>query len=343
MKKIIYCTLSCIVLIGCHQKNAAAEARADTDAEKTTAPALGSSLNCFTDSKAILNQINQKSTITQLEAANSALKKCTPKLENTQLYQLLDSANNMYQRFLTTTSGEESMEGINAYGYAKEYPDSATDLGHGDAASIKKTLPQRDQYLVDQVGKQYIQFLDVGEGYFLLKQNPQYAVDLFAPYLPRAEAVFIQRMAKDNTDILYSDAAIAISWQQLVERALFWENYIQQYPNSRFVEDAKYLLQEYEYLSFIGSDNSNAFGFSEGRYMVETEEVKPALTWLAKQPNSQVAKKAQLFLDYTSKYYPSIQDNDYDQQYKPIVRLLQLTVPDFKRDCHHTALCIDFE
>lgn len=331
--------LSCLTLSACHQKNNSTEQQAKS--QEKTQPTPTKALNCFSNTKDILSKIDQKSSIQQLTAANTALKKCVPELNHAHIYQLLESSSLMYQRFLTTTSGDESMQGLNAYGYAKDYPKNAQDLGHGDAVTIKKTLPQRDQYLMDQVGKQYIQFLDIGEGYFELKQHPQYAVDMFTAYLPKDEAVFIQRMAKDNAEILYSDASISIPWRELVERGLFWEKYIQQYPNSPFIQDAQYLYSEYEYLSFMGSDNSNTFGFSEGHYTVEETEIKPALTWLAKQPNSRMAKKAQQFLSYTSKHYPSLKYDDYAGQYKPLVRFLQLTAPDFKRDCHHHVLCED--
>ncbi len=37
-------------------------------------------------------------------------------------------------------------------------------------------------------------------------------------------------MAKDNQDIFYNDGALAVSWKELTERALFWEKFIQKYP-----------------------------------------------------------------------------------------------------------------
>ncbi|MFW1857974.1 hypothetical protein [Acinetobacter defluvii] len=339
MKKIVYCTLSFIILAACHQKPTSTAQHHETQ-QKAKAELI-TQVDCFADTHEILSRISQESSIQQLSAANTAVKKCTPKLNNTQIYQLLESTDLMYQRFLTTASGDESMEGLNAYGYAKAYPENAKDLGYENAAIIKQTLPQRDQYLIDHIGKQYIQFLDIGEGYFELKQNPQYAVDMFVPYLPKAEALFIQRMAKDNSDILYSDAAIAIPWQELVERALFWEKYIQQYPKSYFIQDAQLLFKEYEYLSFMGSDNSDTFGFANGHYFVETKEVKPALLWLSQQPHSKLSEKAKLFLKHTSNYYPDWKQDEYDKQRDSLITLLQLTPSDFHRDCHRAALCKD--
>lgn len=335
MKKIVSSLLCCMTLSACQQKNQATE-QPDITQEKVQH--ILTTVDCFSDTKAILSQIDQKSSIQQLAVTNSTLKKCIKNLNHTQIYQLLESTNLMYQRFLTTSSGGESMQGLNAYGYALFYPDNAKDLGQGDAATIKKNLPQRDQYLMDQVGKQYIQFLDVGEGYFELKQHPQYTVDMFAAYLPQAEAVFIQRMAKDNADILYSDAAITISGQALAERALFWENYIKQYPQSRYIKDAELLLNEYQYLIFIGSENSPSFSFSKHHFTIQPE-TQQALHWLSRQPDTPLVLSAQFFAEALAE--PATTLSDEQQAYDFVKQYMNLKPRNDRRDCHQYALCND--
>ncbi|MDQ9023045.1 hypothetical protein RFI02_18240 [Acinetobacter sichuanensis] len=337
MKKMLFLFLSCFTLAACNQNTSSSQQ--NTQTQTKAKPIIETTADCLTDTQEILSKIDQKSSIQQLSSANFVLKKCIKTLNHAQLYTLLATTDKMYARFLTTTSGDDSLTGLNAYGYAKFYPENAQDLGYNTAESIKKTLPKRDQYLMDQIGKEYIQFLDIGEGYFDLKRHPLYVADLFASYLPEAEAVFIRRMAQDNSDILYSDAAISIPWQTLVERALFWEKYLEKYPNSRFNQDAKNLFHEYEYLSFMGSDNSDTFGFSNGHYVVESEEVLPALKWLAKQPHSKIAEKARIFLDYTAKNYATIGDQDYDKQHESLIKLLKLTPSNYEIDCHTGALC----
>ena len=328
--------LSCLTLSACHQKNNSTEQHSKS--QEKTQPTPTKALNCFSDTKDILSKIDQKSSIQQLTAANTALKKCVPELNHAQIYQLIDHSHLMYQRFLTTTSGDEAMQGLNAYGYAKDYPKNTKDLGQVDAATIKKTLPQRDQYLMDQVGKQYIQFLDIGEGYFELKQHPQYAVDMFTAYLPKDEAVFIQRMAKDNANILYSDSAIAISGQALAERALFWENYIKQYPKSKYRKDAELLFNEYKYLIFIGSENSPAFSFYNHRFTIQPD-TQQALDWLETQPDTQLVLTGQFYREALAELAPKL--NDEQDAYNFIKQHMSLESRNDQRDCHHHVLCED--
>ncbi|OTG91684.1 hypothetical protein [Acinetobacter sp. ANC 3832] len=287
-----------------------------------------------------LKKINHSSKIETLMQANVDIKKCLPKLNKIQIYQVLDASTQMYQQFLETKSGNESMEGLNAYGYVAFYPENAKDLGQGNVKTIKKSLPQRDQYLIDQIGKEYIQFLDIGEGLFELKRHPQYVADYFAASLPPADAEFIRRMAKDNTDILYSDSAISIPRKELAQRALFWEKYIAQYPKSRLIHDAKFLLNEYQNLIFLGSDNSPTFEFHDHRFHWADPEAKQAIEWLTEQPDTQVTLSAQYFLEMMAESYPQLNTKN-SEPYDLVKKHLNLKQISDNRECHSDALCYD--
>ena len=42
----------------------------------------------------------------------------------------------------------------------------------------------------------------------------------------------------------------------IAARALFWEDYLQTYPKSSYQRDAEYLLKQYTYFLFRGSEQS---------------------------------------------------------------------------------------
>lgn len=88
-------------------------------------------------------------------------------------------------------------------------------------------LSPRDQYLLQHEGQAYIELLYQGEGMFTYRRQPNYLVDVFSKALPADQKEFLSRMAKDNQDIFYNDGALAVSWKELTERALFWEKFIQ--------------------------------------------------------------------------------------------------------------------
>lgn len=277
--------------------------------------------------------INEKSTIEALKNTNQKIKKCIPSLSSEQRYTLIEQTGEMYGRFLMTKSGNESLEGLNAYGYAKFYPEYAPE----SALTLKKKLTKRDQYLIDQIDTEYIQFLDTGEGYFDLRLHPQYFIDYFVPHLPKDEAIFIEKMANDNKDILYSDSSIAISGKELAERAYFWENYIKTFPNSNFIKEAKYLLNEYKKLIFIGLDNSPAFSFQDHHFKIE-EETNKATYWLMDQKDTQLTLAAQFYHEMLAESYPEL--SDLSEAYEFVQKRMGIEEKFRKEyDCHSGVLC----
>lgn len=280
-----------------------------------------------------VKSITKKSQIKALKSTNQKIKNCLPLITVEQRYQLIQETSDMYARFLTTQSGNESLEGLNAYGYAKLYPKESPV----NAATLKKKLTERDQYLIDHIGNEYIQFLAVGEGFFDLKMDPQYFIDYFVPHLPKDEAVFIEKMAKDNQDNLYSDSAITISGKALAERAYFWENYIKIYPNSNFIKEAKYLLNEYKELIFIGIDNSPAFSFQEHHFKIE-EETNKATYWLMDQKDTQLTLAAQFYHEMLAESYPDLKD--VSEAYAFVKQRMGIEEKFGKEyDCHSGVLC----
>jgi hypothetical protein len=132
---------------------------------------------------------------------------------------------------------------------------------------------------------------------FTYRRQPNYLVDVFAKALPADQKEFLTRMAKDNQEIFYNDGALAISWKELTERALFWEKFIQKYPKSYFINDAKLLFNEYRYFIFFGLDNTPV----SDEYAPNTWFDKDALQqiqFLSTQSQSSLAKPAQQFLKF---------------------------------------------
>lgn len=59
-------------------------------------------------------------------------------------------------------------------------------------------------------------------------------------------------MAKDNKDIFYDDGALAISWKDLSERALFWEKFIQNIQRVILLMMQNYYLMSTDILFSLG-------------------------------------------------------------------------------------------
>ncbi len=142
------------------------------------------------------------------------------------------------------------------------------------------------------------EILNIGEGFYTIRLNPNYLVKHFAPTLSRADQIFIKALAQQNQEQFYYDAGIAIIWKELGARAVFWEQYAQKYPKSFFAKDAKVLADYYLYFFIYGMDNTHPlqyFDEQENKPVIESEAEQAFMLIKTKYPNSNASQKIRQF------------------------------------------------
>lgn len=320
-----------------------------------------------TDCNAIsqaLNNITNSSTIDEIETIEHQLTECLPTTDNATQLQWANEYINAYQKFLSLWHNDKPILNQNSeilfdnivydYLYHQKQP-SDSDLNQ---------LPKRVAYLLDLGIRKKIQLVDMCEGIFGFSADYGNFTQIITPHLPKDQAVFIQRLTKDNQDIFWCDAGIAISLRELIERTLFWQDFIQKYPESQFIDDAKYLYQFYEYHLFFGSENTHWLEDDKTAFIDYTEEgdnktIEEHFIDLAKQDNA-LGKKAHAYLEFVatpvdkreqkyplkSEEYPS---EEYEEWQKIELARLQLHTAlgilnnptDGSTDCFSAPICLE--
>ncbi len=257
---------------------------------------------CLAQNKA-MEKIDDTSKIEAIYAVQKQLKACLPTVSNAKVLALLKSYQTMYNRFLASDlNSDADYETFNSAIYELYY-------GDGLSSAQLKTLTPRDQYLVGLVKSDADVSINAeGEGFFSFGHNLKTMADIFTPYLRQDQSEFIQRMAKDNQDAFWSDASVTVSLEELIERALFWENYIQQYPDGYRIKDAKYLLDFYRYIIFFGAENTQWTDDAIRKFMMPEDE--QMIQQLSKHPSSVLAKDSQNFLRFLA-----LSDSERQQKY----------------------------
>ena len=295
-----------LTLSACQPKSAVApEVEVKDSADQIRQPSVDKSTkleitnNSAVDAKTCLalsksmQKVDNTSKIEAIYAIQKPLQSCLPTASNAEVLNLLKSYQAMYERFLWEETDLNSAE------FDQDFFDVMNVLEQGEKAPEEKlkNLSPRVRYLIGliQHGAD-VRVYNLGEGYYAFSHDLKAMADIFTPYLRPDQKAFIQRMAKDNQDIFWSDAAITTSFEELVERAVFWEDYITRYPNGYAVKDAKILLDLYRYSLFFGSDNTGwtddaIHEFIEPKY-------KQTVVALTKRPNSILAKDATNYLNF---------------------------------------------
>lgn len=269
----------------------------EKSATKTTT-ATDSALDaktCLELSKS-MKKVDETSKIEAIYAIQKQLKACLPTASNGEVLNLLKDYQAMYERFLWD---DDDAAAINETDFDEDYYDVMYALEWNEKVPEEKLqkMSARTRYLIGLIQNDAdVRAYNLGEGYYAFSHDLKAMADIFTPYLRPDQKAFIQRMAKDNQDIFWSDAAITTSFAELVERAQFWEDYITRYPNGYAVKDAKILLDLYRYALFFGSDNTR-WTDDDIREFLEPED-KQTMVALTKRPNSILAKDATNYLNF---------------------------------------------
>ncbi len=250
---------------------------------------------------ATINAVGHKSEIKEIHAVQSQLSACLPTATNAEVLQWLAEYQAMYRRFLGSDSDWND----------EAFYDLMNTIAQGKTVTVAqlRLVNPRIRYLVGLVrSRAEVDVKYRGKGLFVFHHDLNAMANLFIPYLPEDQAIFVERMAKDNQDIFWNDATIAIAYYPLIKRAIFWEDYIKQYPDSYFIQDAKHLFNQYRYLLFFGAEDTQWTNETINKFLAP--EYKLLLRQLTKRQNSVLAEDAQVFLAFMT-----MSDRERQQQY----------------------------
>ena len=234
--------------------------------------------------------IDAERTTFALEQINQDLKLCLPLSNFEEQKHFLSLSNQMYRKFLTVNRNAAQQAAFEHYAFdLSQHP--TLQQNHFEQLNL------RDQYLLKHTGQAYIEVIDVGEGQLQYRRSPEYLAKIFAPYMPPAEQIFIENLAAQNMQPAFTESRLSIEPHEIVNRALFWEEYLKQYPNSSYRKDARYLLQRYSVFLFLGLSDSPVSESYIDRYAIQNSAMEE-IEKLAKLKNSTLAAQADKFLQF---------------------------------------------
>lgn len=167
------------------------------------------------------------------EAIKLKLKTATPKIAN-ELY-----TNYFKQNELLLSKILESELPI----LDKFYSDDPTD---------KKKIAT----LHTKLKKNNLEFDELGEGYVEITTISDFYSQLFSKYVTEDYKEYLYVISQENKTTYQSDAGLIITFKELGERIIYWENFINKYPDSKLLPQVKEDLKGYRLDYILGLDNT---------------------------------------------------------------------------------------
>ena len=291
--------------------------------------------------------IDADRTTFALEQVNQDLKLCLPLSTFEEQKHLLTLSNQMYKNFLSVERTASQQTAFENYAFdLAQHP--TVQQNHFEQLTL------RDQYLLKHKGQAYVELFDAGKGQLNYRRSPEYLARIFAPYMTEAEQAFRENLAAQNMQPVWVKQSLMIEPHEIVVRALFWEDYLKQYPKSSYRQNAEYLMHMYALFLFIGTPASPVSDNFLNSYAVQSSSLDE-IEKLAQLKNSALAAQAGKFLQFLQlseeqriKHIP-VQLSPSEQgaknenllaqkQLKHYLGLknLSLSVP---RDCFSDAIC----
>jgi hypothetical protein len=161
-------------------------------------------------------------------------------------------------------------------------------------------IPKLEQDLVDNDTREFNEMLNnsglillMSEGYFYVDSKSDYFSNLFDSRLSLSSTEYMNIRKKELKEGFSEDAGMLISFDQLADRVIIWENYINKYPNAFNIDEAKYYYQSYLETLLTGMDNSRVYDLEDEYVLPEIREIYKQ--YIEKNPDR---KSTQIIEDY---------------------------------------------
>lgn len=311
--RLVYVLAAACVLPAC-QKAENHTTKTETHAQKPTITTNPIQENAQVNCQGIdlkMKALANKFAPAKLMELNQLLKTCIPHVALEKRYQWIQDSEQVYDNLLAKSS-------IEVYQYMTDTTGDREELKPDTKKALYAKLKPEEQYLVDHAKALYLEKYYVGEGEYTFVQHPQYYVDLFVPYLEKADQIYFKQLRKEYTGSNYIlDAGLAISFDELVQRLMFWENYLQHYPKAHYSPQVKALVSSYRDDLFHGHDNTRTLWFDHDK--IADHDALKAIEKLAAShsSSSQTAQKFLKLIQVSEAQWqqlpqPSEQNDDYD-------------------------------
>jgi len=201
-----------------------------------------------------------------------------------------DEANKLYEQYV-----EDNENILYKIGEATEkFLDS---IYYGSA---EEQFTEKDWNDTNKILNKYdLELWDIGEGMVTIRELSHLYYDLFKDYVTDDYKEYLKIWAKDNEELYQADAGLMISFEELGERIITWENFLNKFPNSTLKQRVNDLLNSYREDYILGMDNTPTIdgGYDNIPITIDEDVKKEYDRFIKKYPNSPTVELIKYFIE----------------------------------------------
>ena len=201
-----------------------------------------------------------------------------------------EEANNLYEEYQAQNNNtlydiEDALAGFLDSIYNDTNGENFTDKDWADANKI--------------LNKYDLELWDIGEGMVTIRELPNLYYDMFKDYVTDDYKEYLKIWAKDDEKLYQADAGLLVSFEEIGERIITWENFLNQYPNSKLNVKVTALLNSYREDYLLGMENTPTLDGGYDNIPITVDEVakKEYDRFMKKYPNSPTVELIKYLLE----------------------------------------------
>ena len=201
-----------------------------------------------------------------------------------------EEANNLYEEYQAQNNNtlydiEDALAGFLDSIYNDTNGENFTDKDWADANKI--------------LNKYDLELWDIGEGIVTIRELPNLYYDIFKDYVTDDYKEYLKIWAKDNEKLYQADAGLLISFEEIGERIITWESFLNEYPDTKLNIKVTALLNSYREDYLLGMDNTPTLDGGYDNIPITVDEVakKEYDRFMKKYPNSPTVELIKYFLE----------------------------------------------
>ncbi|WP_125723716.1 hypothetical protein [Flavobacterium ustbae] len=153
------------------------------------------------------------------------------------------------------------------------------------------------QLLGERLSKHQLRYWEIGEGYVEIEPLHDFYYTIFKNYVTDDYKDYLQLKSEENKSLYSGDAALAISFKDLGDRIISWENFMAKYPNSKLIPSVKEEYKNYQMDYLIGQDNTPTRERATEESYIYPENIQEFNRFLKKYPKSPTVPLIHLFME----------------------------------------------
>ena len=201
-----------------------------------------------------------------------------------------DEANKLYEQYV------EDNENI-LYKIGESTEKFLDSIYYGPA---EEQFTEKDWNDTNKILNKYdLELWDIGEGMVTIRELPHLYYDIFKDYVTDDYKEYLKIWAKDDEELYQADAGLSISFEELGERIITWENFLNKFPNSILKPKVTALLNSYREDYILGMENTPTIdgGYDNIPITIYEEAKKEYDRFMKNYPNSPTVELIKYFIE----------------------------------------------